>query len=420
MGKNSRSRIIFNRKRLYVRKYITIRNIIFLISFIILAISCIIIVCNLILINKANKYTKKYREEKNIEIDIYNNNQKNEVNIENDDTSVSSNGNKNNVAFESELVKNDVEDLSKMSVSILGEINMGGNITKNLNYIYSAAFKDIYFYTKDSDFTYTTLGTNITNEEKINTDKNKNLVTKEIINGLSALGVDCVNIATEHIIDYSKEGVSLTESILDKYKFLVAGKANIPVYFEKGNQKIAVVSTNSITNSNKYKYTESEISLYDEKELKKNIKEAKKIADIVIVDFHYGNEYEYGVTNSMTSMAYKAIDSGADLVIGSHALGVYPIIKYKGKPIIFSTGYFMGDTDMYVGNQSFIFNLNIENKKINSIEMIPIYIDNKKQVLLYSEFNINKRNEILKMYNNWQLENGLNSKVEDNKIIVEL
>ena len=119
-------------------------------------------------------------------------------------------------------------------------------------------------------------------------------------------------------------------------------------------------------------------------------------------------------------MAYKAIDSGADLVIGSHALGVYPIIKYKGKQIIFSTGYFMGDTDMYVGNQSFIFNLNIENKKINSIEMIPIYIDNKKQVLLYSEFNINKSNEILKMYNNWQLENGLNSKVEDNKIIVEL
>lgn len=318
--------------------------------------------------------------------------------------------------FDKEDRKN---DMSNVKFTLLGEIMMGGSVTKNVNYIYSSAFKNIYLYTKDSDFTYATLATNITNVEKLEDTKNKYLVTKEIINGFGALGIDSLSLATDHMIDYSENIFNNTKSILEKNDILVAGQKDTPVYFEKGEQKIAIVSTNCVILKTKNIYGNFGISIYDKENLKKNIKEAKKIADVVIVDVHWGKEYEYTVTNQMSEIAKIAIDNGADLVIGSHAAGVYPIVKYKGKPIIYSTGYLISDSDLFVSQESFIFDLIIENKKITSLTMTPIFTYQKREVKLYSEYNLEKCNEILEMYNKWHNENGLESVIENNKIVIK-
>lgn len=312
-----------------------------------------------------------------------------------------------------------VEDLSKINITLLGEIMMGGEVTKNVNSIYSSAFKNIHLYTKDADFTYSTLGTNITNVEKIENVKSKYLVTKDIINGICAIGIDAMNIATDHMIDYPQNIFNITKSTLEKNDILVAGQKDTPVYFEKGEQKVAIVSTNAVILGTKNLYNDYNISLYDEANFRKNIKEAKKIADVVIADIHWGKEYEYKTTSQMREIAHIAIDEGANLVIGSHALGVYPISTYKGVPIIYSLGSLISDTNLYVGKDSFIFNLEIENKKITKLEMIPTYTMDKKEIKLYSEYNIEKCNEILTMYNNWHIENGLDSKIEENKIIIK-
>ena len=141
---------------------------------------------------------------------------------------------------------------------------------------------------------------------------------------------------------------------------------------------------------------------------------------MVIVDIHWGREYVYGVTDSMRKMAMLAVDNGADLVIGSHAAGVYPIVTYKNVPIIYSLGYFIGDSDLYVGKESFIFDITVSKEnKIEEITMTPTYIKNKEEVLLYSEYDSVKCNEILSQYNNWQIENGLNCSVEDSVLKIK-
>ncbi len=309
--------------------------------------------------------------------------------------------------------------MSKIKFTLLGEIMMGGSVSKNVNYIYSSAFKNVHLYTKDSDFTYATLATNITNVEKLEDTKNKYLVTKEIINGFGALGIDSLSLATDHMIDYSYNIFNNTKSILEKNDILVAGQKDTPVYFEKGEQKVAIVSTNSVILKTKNLYGNFGISIYDKENFKKNIKEAKKIADVVIADIHWGKEYEYTVTSQMSEIAKIAIDNGADLVIGSHAAGVYPVVKYKEKPIIYSTGYLISDSDLYVSQESFIFDLIIENKKITSLTMTPIFTYQKKEVKLYFEYNLEKCNEILEMYNRWHNENGLESYIENSKIVIK-
>lgn len=318
------------------------------------------------------------------------------------------------------LEKTDKAKEDGVSLCLLGETMMGGEVTQNLEYIYSQAFKDIFSITKRADFTYTNFSTNITNFGKIENPKSKYLVTKEAVNGLTALGVDSVSIASDHIIDYPSDIVKNTISILETNDIFVAGMEDMPVYFEKGDKKIAIISTNSVIIGTMKAYKDNKISVYSYNNLKKNIEEAKHNADYIIVDVHWGRDHTYGLTDQMRNIATSAIDFGADLVVGTHALGVYPVVKYKEKPIIYSLGSLISDTEYNVGKEGFIFNINLdENAKINNIEMIPTFIENSKFVRLYNGYNEEYCNIYLEQFNNWHLQNGLNSSISNNKIILE-
>lgn len=315
---------------------------------------------------------------------------------------------------------NNSNNSNNITINLLGEIMMGGDVTRNLDYIYSYAFKDIYNDAKSADFTYSNLSTNITNMDKLEDTKSKYIVTKDVISGLKTLGIDAVSIASDHMMDFSSTMFRTTTGILENSNIYVAGQKDNPVYFEKNNKKIAIVSTNSVVIGTKSVYENNNISMYDSDNLKKNIEEAKKSAGFVIVDIHWGKDYEYGVTSQMTQMAHEAIDSGADMVIGSHALGVYPIITYKDKPIIYSLGYLISDTDYLVGKESFIFNVSLNNDlKLEKITMTPTYIKDKEQVVLYKNYDVVKMNEFLEQMNNWNLENSLKSSINDGKIIID-
>lgn len=118
------------------------------------------------------------------------------------------------------------------------------------------------------------------------------------------------------------------------------------------------------------------------------------------------------------SWFYKElIKSGADLVLGSHAPGVYPIETYKEKHIVYSLGYLMHDTDLEIGKKSAIFNFTIDVEgKLKSIEVIPTYIQNKEEVLLYYDYNKDDAIEFLKMIG----KNMENSKIQNGKLLIEI
>ena len=341
---------------------------------------------------------------------------------ENSSTNTSNENNIDEESTEKEVFANiseEKKETSGISLNILGEIMMGGKVGSNLNYNYSEGIKEIYSLARISDFTYANFSTNITNLEAIQNPKSKYIVTKNIISALEALGLDAVSIASDHIIDFPSDVLKSTISTLESSNIFVAGRENTPVYFEKDGKKIAIVSTNSVIIGTAKNYTNNEISVYTKDNLKKNIEEAKEAADIVIADIHWGRDTTYGVTNQMREIAKGAIDSGADMVIGSHALGVYPITKYKDKPIIYSTGYLMSDLDYTVAKEGFIFTIEVnKDMKITSLEMTPTYILDKKQVMLYNEYDSEKSNEYLKQFNNWNVENGFDSKILNNKIVI--
>lgn len=417
MSKSLRSRVSFNRKRFNIRRIVNLRNTIILVAVVAIFVVSTSVVGAYMLKKKVAKSTIKFEDtseevlEASSNVDIYDDGTNNIQIATNNEV----NDNKDNAN-----TNNDSNNSNNITINLLGEIMMGGDVTRNLDYIYSYAFKDVYVDAKSADFTYSNLSTNITNMDKLEDTKSKYIVTKDVISGLKTLGIDAVSIASDHMMDFSSTMFRTTTGILENSNIYVAGQKDNPVYFEKNNKKIAIVSTNSVVIGTKSVYENNNISMYDSDNLKKNIEEAKKSAGFVIVDVHWGKDYEYGVTSQMTQMAHEAIDSGADMVIGSHALGVYPIITYKGKPIIYSLGYLISDTNYLVGKESFIFNVSLNNDlKLEKITMTPTYIKDKEQVVLYKNYDVVKMNEFLEQMNNWNLENSLKSSINDGKIIID-
>lgn len=342
-----------------------------------------------------------------------------------ENTNMDNTNSEDNKTFE-ENAKSKKEDAIKnnqgtVNLCLMGEIMLGGQVTTNLNYMYMDAFKEIYNIPKSSDFAYANFSTNITNLEKIQDAKSKYLVTKDSISALNSMGMDAVSISSDHMVDFPEDIFKNTIDTLEKNEIFVAGRENTPVYLQKDDKKIAIISTNAVVNGTSKNYTKEGISIYEKENLIKNIKEAKDCANIVIVDVHWGREYTYGLNDQMRNIATTAIDFGADMVIGSHALGVYPIVKYKDKPIIYSTGYLISDTDFNVGLEGYIFNIGISKEgKIDNITMTPTYIVDKKKTCMYTQYDPIKAAVYLEQFNKWNIENSLDSKVQNGKIIVKL
>jgi poly-gamma-glutamate capsule biosynthesis protein CapA/YwtB (metallophosphatase superfamily) len=82
---------------------------------------------------------------------------------------------------------------------------------------------------------------------------------------------------------------------------------------------------------------------YDLQSLCNKIKAEKEAGYFVIVYPHWGNEYQTTHSSAQRDLAEKMIDSGADLIIGSHPHVVQDMQIYKGKPIIYSLGNLVFD-----------------------------------------------------------------------------
>ena len=91
------------------------------------------------------------------------------------------------------------------------------------------------------------------------------------------------------------------------------------------------------------KENRSGMALFSKEKLENAIKDAKTKSDLIVVSFHFGDEYKTSPTLEQKTMAQFAIDSGADLVVGHHPHVVEPIEEYKGKYIAYSLGNFVFD-----------------------------------------------------------------------------
>jgi len=158
------------------------------------------------------------------------------------------------------------------------------------------------------------------------------------VNGLKLMGADVASLANNHTSNYGAEGIRLTDQLLQKNGILSTGLGPVAVIDVRG-VKFGFIAFNGVGRA------------IDKIALKASIQRARQQADIVVVQFHWGKEYERqpisdpGVPtpDDPVAIGHMSIDWGADIVIGNHPHWYQGVEVYHGKLITYSHGNFVFD-----------------------------------------------------------------------------
>lgn len=158
-----------------------------------------------------------------------------------------------------------------------------------------------------------------------------------LIDGLKAYNFNFFSVANNHLADQGERGIIETRANLDKSGFVFSGCQDAQVGECSGtttrvrDKNIALLSFSQV-----YK-------ALDRDKMAGIVKEAASTSDIVVVNIHWGLEYEHQFSRSQQEIGRALVDAGADAIIGHHPHVVQGMEIYKNKPIFYSLGNFIFD-----------------------------------------------------------------------------
>ena len=104
------------------------------------------------------------------------------------------------------------------------------------------------------------------------------------------------------------------------------------------------------------------------------IRDARRMADIVIVNIHWGIEYATSPTVDQVRFARMMIDAGASAIIGHHPHIPHGVEIYRNAPIAYSLGNFIfGSINQYqTHNIIAVVDLDRHKKTIQNLRIVPV------------------------------------------------
>lgn len=208
---------------------------------------------------------------------------------------------------------------------------------------------------------------------------------------LTEMGIDVVGLANNHALDYGTEALNDTFTALETAGIAYVGagadltRAMQPCIIQAGQRSFGFLAASRVIPEVGWNVENQQpgmLCTYDSTLLCQAIQEAKKQCDFLTVYVHWGIEKSSTPEEYQKQLAYKYIDAGADLVIGSHPHVLQGIEYYNGKPIVYSLGN-------YIFNQEIIstvllkVRVSLQNEAI--LKIIPAYASDAKTQWMDSE-----------------------------------
>ena len=170
-----------------------------------------------------------------------------------------------------------------------------------------------------------------------------------------------VSLANNHIFDYGVEGFIDTVGFLKEQKIFYCGaglnikEASKPCIIEKDNIKIGIIACGwDLIQCIPASVNSPGVNILNLENVLSQIKNIRKEVDLLITFIHWGYEFEIYPLPIHKNLARKMVDSGVDIIVGSHPHVVQGCEKYNNKFIFYSLGnFFFPDT--YYGNKKIDF-----------------------------------------------------------------
>jgi poly-gamma-glutamate synthesis protein (capsule biosynthesis protein) len=166
---------------------------------------------------------------------------------------------------------------------------------------------------------------------------------------LEQAGFDVMNIANNHIGDWDATAFAdtLDNLVSSGLKYIGGGwdkkEAATPVVIEKNGISIGFLGFSDVgPDWMAAKESSPGILLASDPNFDQMIINAAGKADVLVVSFHWGEEYKK-YNSRQQELAHRAINDGADLVIGSHPHVIQETEEYGDGLIAYSLGNFIFD-----------------------------------------------------------------------------
>ena len=252
-----------------------------------------------------------------------------------------------------------------------------------------------------TDINIINLETTFTTSERL-TKKTYNFkAAPDKIQSLLQANISVVNLANNHILDFSGDGLIETIHTLEVagIKHVGAGmnyaEASKAIVINKNNVRIGVLGVTD--NEPDWKAgTNPGINYIDldrEEDKKKIISTIEKLrseTDIIIVSIHWGFNMVERPSAAFTHFAHAMIDHGANVIHGHSAHILQGIECYNNSLILYDTGDFVDDyaVDDHLRNDlSAFFMLTLNKTGVIRLKIIPVRISNYQASIARGEDN---------------------------------
>lgn len=200
--------------------------------------------------------------------------------------------------------------------------------------------------------------------------------------------IDAFSLSNNHINDCGNLGMDETVSILEEKGFKHNGlfeKEYKPLVFEKGNERIAVVTITDMMNIPFADDCMWQTMRVGEERVLDVLRSLHDQGFCVILYAHIGILFSRYPNPVTYEYLHKCVDAGADIVVTAHSHCLGCMETYKGVPIFHSLGDFVMDGNSFRRRRSGMLALTIEGRKVTNWEIIPAEINRNYETVRPNE-----------------------------------
>ena len=305
------------------------------------------------------------------------------------------------------------DSLTNVTISVVGDL-MCHSVQFNFarveadSFDFSGVFREVNKYPSSSDFTYGNLETVLAGKSKSYSGYPFFNTPDAFLDAIKNAGFDLLVTANNHALDQGEKGILRTIKKMNEIGINHTGtfisqrdRDSVRIVNLK-NIKLAVLAytygTNDIPVPKGKNYL---INLIDFDLIESDIAKARKDgAEIVLVNFHYGEEYKREPVTFQNEVVNKTIEAGADIIIGGHPHVIQPVNYFKTDSAKLDTGFVAYSMGNFISNQRWRYsdaglilniqlvkNRNTDSIYIKNVSYVPTWVfkgstENKKEYII--------------------------------------
>ncbi len=292
------------------------------------------------------------------------------------------------------------DSLKTVTISFVGDLmchspQINYACTGTDSFDFKPVFREVKKYLSNADITIGNLETVIAGKEYRYSGYPLFNTPKEYLAALKDSGFDVLITSNNHALDRGKKGILKTIEMIHEFGMSSIGTYNSQIdrdsvrVFEINGIKLALLAYTYGLNGNFISENEKYlVNVIDSSLIKRDIKASReKKADVVMIYFHFGEEYQREPNEFQKQIVEQAIDYGADLIIGSHPHVIQPLELYSSAKsklrqvlVAYSLGNFLSNQRWRYSDAGVILNIEFtkgaskQEVELSNISFIPTWV----------------------------------------------